>query len=542
MERGTRIAGKYEMRERLGRGGMGEVWSARDRDLHRDVAVKLLVRDDAAPDLLHRFEREAIAAAQINHPNVVSLYDRGVHDSLQFLVMEHVDGVTLARHIREHAPLPPARALEIAQEICAALVAAHLADVVHYDIKPSNVMLTPDGRVKVVDFGIAGFTHSHTFTVVPTSALSPVGTALYGAPEQFLDERGDHRSDLYALGGVLFALLTGEPPFGEGGALSVIHRKLNEEPRRLRDLRPDVPEPVGALVAELLQRDPERRPQSASAVHERMERLRSPGAAAAGGEPGTERLVPPAVRRVVTARLPEPYGTAETGAGADGGGGDAFEVRWTGREPVSSYVTYRRRPPRTWHWAAFAVLTLAALGLLIPMTFMWLDQGQLNSDGEVLAWLAVPAVPLTVLYGQWLIRRTRAWSGHHRSVRHTAPWSLRIDADGITTTDRRRATPSDGPAGRRTYAWSRVGACTLGYVTEFPGGPRYSALQIEYGAGSRPAAFSPPAGLSHLRPPRPRNERRPLCILGPLSEPQHHALVTALARHAGGRWDPESGA
>ncbi|MFF0729249.1 protein kinase [Streptomyces sp. NPDC004134] len=541
MERGTRIAGKYDMQERLGRGGMGEVWSARDRDLHRNVAVKLLVRDDAAPDLLHRFEREAIAAAQINHPNVVSLYDRGVHDGLQFLVMEHVDGTTLTRHIREHAPLPPAQALEIAQEICAALVAAHLAEVVHYDIKPSNIMLTRDGRVKVVDFGIAGFTHSHTFTVVPTSALPPVGTALYGAPEQFLEERGDHRSDLYALGGVLFALLTGETPFGEGGALSVVHRKLNEEPRRLRDLRPDIPEPVAALVAHLLQRDPERRPVSASAVYERVERLRSAAATdTTRGEAAVERLVPPTVHRVVTARLPEPYGTAAAGAGA--GGDDAFEATWTGREPLSSYVTYRRPPPRTWHWLAFSALTVAALGLLIPMTFMWLDQGRLNSDGEVLAWLAVPTLPLTALYGHWLIRRTRAWLRHRRSVPHTGPWSLRIDADGITTTDPRRATPSGGPAGRRTYAWSRVGTCRLGYVTEFPGGPRYSALQIEYRAGSRPAGFSPPAGPGHHRPPRLRNELRPLCVLGPLSESQHHALVTALARHSGGRWDPEPGA
>lgn len=217
MERGTLIAGKYELRERLGRGGMGEVWAGRDRDLHRNVAIKLLVRDDdASPDLLHRFEREAVAAAQINHPNVVSLYDRGVHDGLQFLVMEHIDGTTLAHHMHEQAPMPVARALEITQEICAALVAAHRAKVVHYDIKPSNVMLTADSRIKVVDFGIAGFTHTHTFTVVPTSMLAPVGTALYGAPEQFLDQRGDERSDLYALGSVLFALLTGKPPFNDG--------------------------------------------------------------------------------------------------------------------------------------------------------------------------------------------------------------------------------------------------------------------------------------------------------------------------------------
>ncbi|MEU9836382.1 serine/threonine-protein kinase [Streptosporangium sp. NPDC048047] len=201
---------------------MGEVWAGRDRNLHRDVAVKLLIRDDdASPDLLHRFEREAVAVAQINHPHVVSLYDRGVHDGLQFLIMEKIAGITLTHHIHDQAPMPTTRALEIAQEICAALVAAHRANVIHYDIKPSNVMIGADGHIKVIDFGIAGFTHAHTFTVVPTTMLSPVGTALYGAPEQFLDQRGDERSDLYALGSVLFALLTGNPPFGEGGPLSV---------------------------------------------------------------------------------------------------------------------------------------------------------------------------------------------------------------------------------------------------------------------------------------------------------------------------------
>ncbi|MGA5106322.1 serine/threonine-protein kinase [Streptomyces cellulosae] len=544
MERGTRVAGKYEMRERLGRGGMGEVWSARDRDLHRDVAVKLLFSDDeAAPDLLHRFEREAIAAAQINHPNVVSLYDRGVHDKFRFLVMEHVDGVTLARHLREHAPLPLAWALEITQEICAALVAAHRAQVVHYDIKPSNVMLTADGRVKVVDFGIAGFTHSHTFTVVPTSALPPVGTALYGAPEQFMDERGDHRSDLYALGGVLFALLSGEPPFEGGSPLSIIRRKLDTEPRPLGDLRPDIPEPVAAFVADLLQRDPDRRPQTASAVHERVERLRSSLAAAdtTPGGPETRRQVPPGATRVVTGRLPGMDGTTTSDAHANAA--DAFEITWTGREPVSRYVTYRRQQLRTWHWVAFPVFAVTSFGQLIPVTVMLSQAGHyLNSDGKVFAWLAALTIPLAILYGQWLIRRTRAWQRHHRSVPTTSPWSLRVDADGITTADPRRSTPADGPAGRRTYPWDRLGPCTLGYVTEFPGGPRYSALQIRYRSHGQPVSISPPAGLVHFHPPRPKNGLWPLCILGPLTEPQHHALVTALARHAGGRWDPELGA
>ncbi|GAB1326674.1 serine/threonine-protein kinase [Streptomyces sennicomposti] len=276
MERGALIADRYELTRLLGRGGMGQVWAARDRRLHRDVAVKLLRHDDSAsPELVRRFAREAVAAAQINHPNVVALHDSGVHEDVHFLVMEHIEGTSLAEHLHRHGPLPLARALEIAEEICAALVAAHTVNVVHYDIKPSNVMLTADGSVKVVDFGIAGFTHAHTFTVAPTSALSPVGTAQYGAPEQFLDQRGDERSDLYALGSVLFALLAGEPPFGDGTPLAVVRRKLDEEPRPVTALRPDVPAAVTRLLTDLLQRHPDDRPRTAAAVRERLARLRA---------------------------------------------------------------------------------------------------------------------------------------------------------------------------------------------------------------------------------------------------------------------------
>ncbi|GAA2094958.1 hypothetical protein GCM10009801_63440 [Streptomyces albiaxialis] len=275
MRRGDLIAGRYELVERLGRGGMGEVWAGRDRMLHRDVAVKMLVLDEATPaDLPRWFEREAVAAAQITHPNVAALHDRGVQEDLWFLVMERADGASLAEHMRHESPMDVGRALRIAEEICAALVAAHRAQVIHYDIKPHNVILTSDDRVKVIDFGIAGFTQ-HAFPLAHSSQLAPVGTPEYGAPEQFFSERGDARSDLYALGSVLFALLTGRPPFTGQNGLVLMRHKLAEEAPSLGTLRPGVPPAVIQLVAELLERDPDRRPQAAETVHGCLVRLRT---------------------------------------------------------------------------------------------------------------------------------------------------------------------------------------------------------------------------------------------------------------------------
>ncbi|MFG2502259.1 protein kinase [Streptomyces sp. NPDC048441] len=284
------IAGRYELVEKLGRGGMGEVWAARDRSLRRDVALKLLdLGGGVHPDLPQRFEREAVAAAQINHPNVAALYDRGVHEDMLFLVMEKVEGATLADHLHGENSMTLARALEITGEICRALVAAHRAQVIHYDIKPHNIMITPDGQVKVVDFGIAGFVQT-AFTLARSSQLQPAGTVEYGAPEQFLAERGDERSDLYALGGVLFALLAGRAPFTGHNWLAVIRRKAEEEAPRLDVLRPDLLPEVTALVAELLRRDPGQRPRSARQVHDRLQQLR----AAALDPKDAGRLTPPA--------------------------------------------------------------------------------------------------------------------------------------------------------------------------------------------------------------------------------------------------------
>ncbi|WP_157436069.1 serine/threonine-protein kinase [Actinospica robiniae] len=293
------LAGRYEVGERLGRGGMGEVWSARDRVLQRDVALKLLpLGEGSAADLTARFEREAVAAAQINHPNVVALYDRGVHDGTLFLTMELVDGVPLSALIKTSGVLPPDRALELAEQVCAALEATHAAGVVHFDIKPRNVMITTAGVAKVVDFGIAGFLQARRLSVVDSSRLAPAATLEYAAPEQLTAERGDARSDLYALGGVLFTMLTGRAPFTGDTAWEVMAAKATTDAPRLELARPGTPPPLADLVARLLARAPEARPQSAWEVRERLAELRTgvsdPGTTSieALSAPPTERQRP----------------------------------------------------------------------------------------------------------------------------------------------------------------------------------------------------------------------------------------------------------
>ncbi|MFD3998910.1 serine/threonine-protein kinase [Streptomyces sp. NPDC058583] len=337
MERGELIAGRYELEKRLGRGGMGEVWAGRDRRLRRDVAIKMLVLDDAVhADLPARFEREAVAGAQISHSNVVALYDYGTHEDLWFLVMERVKGATLAEHLHEDSFMEVARALKIAQEICAALIAAHHAQVIHYDIKPHNVMLTPDGTVKVVDFGIAGFIHN-AFTLAHSSQLTPAGTPQYGAPEQFLAERGDARSDLYSLGSVLFALLAGRPPFTGHSALAIMRHKLDEDAPSLGMLRPDLPPAVTRLVAELLDRDPDRRPQTAVAVHEQLVRLQTiPSDPDVPTEP--DLSADPDASADPTATDVEPCGTILSPTRRLNTHEAPLETSWTGLKPITEYV------------------------------------------------------------------------------------------------------------------------------------------------------------------------------------------------------------
>ncbi|HWF72437.1 MAG TPA: protein kinase, partial [Solirubrobacteraceae bacterium] len=283
------MAGRYELADVIGRGAMGTVYRADDLVLGRSVAVKTLpwLVADQNPKSVARFEREARAAAALSHPAVVAVYDTGVDASTHFIVMELVSGRSLEAILRTEGALDPDRAAALAARVADALAAAHRAGIIHRDIKPANVMVADEGAVKVLDFGIARARGSVTLT----EGASVLGTAAYMAPEQALGKPADERSDIYALGCVLYALLTGRPPFTGEGFAAIIHQQANAEPRSPCEENPGVPAALSALVMRMLAKAPEDRPQSAVEVRDRLIDLSARPPAAPGGRPGVAPAV-----------------------------------------------------------------------------------------------------------------------------------------------------------------------------------------------------------------------------------------------------------
>jgi len=221
----VRLAQRYQLLERIAVGGMGEVHLATDERLGRRVAVKVLAPVYAdSPDFVERFRREALTAAALSHPNIAQVYDYGVDGSAHFIVMEHVEGSDLSRLLREGGRMTPADAVHVAEQVCAALAAAHRAGVVHRDIKPGNVMVRPDGTVKVTDFGIAQALGQASLTETGTV----MGTAAYVAPEQARGQATSSATDLYSLGILLFQMLTGAVPFDGDTPVAIAMRHLDE--------------------------------------------------------------------------------------------------------------------------------------------------------------------------------------------------------------------------------------------------------------------------------------------------------------------------
>jgi eukaryotic-like serine/threonine-protein kinase len=359
---GTLIDGRYRVISRVGSGGMAEVYCAEDVQLGRRVAVKLLHERFAQDEeFVERFRREASSAASLSHANIVSVYDRGEWAGTYYIAMEYLDGRSLDSIVREEAPLVPERAIEITEQVLRAARFAHRRGVVHRDLKPHNVIIDDEGRVKVTDFGIARAGASEI-----TQTGSIMGTARYLSPEQAQGQAVSPRSDLYAIGIMLYELLTGTVPFEGDSVVAIALRHLSEPPRPPSSFVPTIPASLDAIVMRALEKSPERRFADAdeflTALESERERLRrSDGSHTAALSPVAPIVTPTTVYPHPATYTTQAIGPVGPITGAYGTAPAYWDPNTTGIIPPGAIMLpagSRRNP--VWPWALVAVLVAAA--------------------------------------------------------------------------------------------------------------------------------------------------------------------------------------
>ena len=370
------IAGRYVLRGLLGQGGMADVELAYDEVLDRQVAVKMLHERYTGDDsFVERFRREAQSAAALNHPNVVGVYDTGADNGRPFIVMEYIAGRSLRDIMRREGVLPR-RAAEIGAEAAQALHFAHERGIVHRDIKPANIMIGDDGRVKVTDFGIARAVNVESVT--QTAAV--FGTAAYVAPEQAQGQRVDGRTDLYALGCVLFEMLTGQQPFSGDTAVTLAYKHVSEAPPEPRSINPDIPPALSAVVLKAMAKDPAQRYQTGKDFADDLNRaVAGQQVAASAGQTAayaTTQAIPR--QQAGTAAPHDPTLVASAPV--------ATPVRETPR-PSEDY--YERSGPDYGRIAAYAFLVVLIAALVGIAWFLFSDLG---GDDEAITQVQVPSL------------------------------------------------------------------------------------------------------------------------------------------------------
>jgi hypothetical protein len=392
----TVLIGRYALVSPLGRGGMGQVWEGRDERLGRRVAVKLLVGDvlaggTAPDDLVRRFTREAAVMASLAHPGVPAIYDAGEYDGGLYLVMELIDGYTIGDLIAEQGPLPVPWAAAIGAQAAAVLAVAHERAIVHRDIKPQNVMLTADGTVKVLDFGVAGILDQRM-----TSTGVTVGTPAYMAPEQMYGHPAAPRTDLYALGCLLYEMLAGQPVFTAASPAELVRKHLEQAPAPLP--RDDVHPRLTELVWRLLEKDPARRPEHARQVYDwLLPGVTPPGPLGdidlARGAQGGMELYAQLLVRLHGAGSPE---AGPAGAGSRGAGTDAF--RPPPPQPTAGWPGAQAGPRAAAQRGAGWTFThsLWVLPTLLFGMGAWMSFGYIAARHHRPSWLAAGVVYLAL--------------------------------------------------------------------------------------------------------------------------------------------------
>ncbi len=268
---GTVLGGRYEILQMLGLGGMGAVYKAQDLELDRTIALKVIRPDLASnPEALARFKQELLTARQVTHRNVIRIFDIGEADGIKFITMEYLVGTDLRALLAERGKLPPEEAIEIIQQVCAGLGAAHSEGIIHRDLKPGNIMRDSQGRVVVMDFGLARSLQSDGLT--QTGAM--LGTVEYMSPEQARAEKLDGRSDIFTIGLILYELLTGKMPFKADSAIASLLKRTQERAAPVTELDPTIPHSLSEVVAKCLEREPSHRFQSAQEMFDRIDEIR----------------------------------------------------------------------------------------------------------------------------------------------------------------------------------------------------------------------------------------------------------------------------
>ena len=492
------VADRYRLGEPLGRGGMGEVFRAVDEVLGRPVAVKLLRPLDHDPAAAaERFRREARAAAILNDTHVVAVYDFGQHDDRSYLVMELVEGRSVADELAHTGPLPRERAVDIIEQAAAGLAAAHRRDIVHRDVKPGNLLLTTDGTVKIADFGIAHLADEGANALTVTGQI--IGSTHYLAPERAQGRPAGKASDVYALGCVLYQLVVGHPPFTAEHPTAILYQHVDTEPPRPSHVHPDLGGPFEAMLLRMLAKDPAARP---TATEIAAGALRAPagtaptsaaGAAAVGlaASAATQESSPATLTDL---SVPAAAGQLAGGSGSTGGSaGEATDIAAADAERTPDAGTPTGAPAllsgagRRKHLVVGAAALLATAAAVVA--------GVLINGNET-----KPPATITLDPSPSVAPSTPG-----RTPKPTGTSTIRTQPGAVNQTD--KSTPTRSPSQQSTPTPGTSPSGTPSTGTPSPGAQSPSAPTQSSNTPSAPTQGTP--STSTTSPPDPSPSSRP---------------------------------